>query len=459
VPLSWLAGSVVAGTALAVIFSLSPLTLIVAALLPVLLGAAGAGLPRDELRWLWLIVVSSVLVRAAVIVVLLLISDHDSQATAILSGDEAYSLSRTLRIRNILLGIPLLKYDYQIAAEEYGRSSYLTLLTVLQVLFGPSPYGVRLVNVLLFVAAAMLLFRLALKTYGRLPAFSMLVAILLLPTLFFWSISILKESLYFALVATVLGGTFVACRDERLVKRVAAGGAALVALWALRDLRAGAIYLVGGGIAIGLLLHFASASLRRLAVSTAAMLLIGAALLSRPAVRDYLHTAVEDAAVVQLGHVFTRGHAYKTLDEGFYRRFNPELELTTDEAARYVVRALASFAVQPWPWRMATDNELVFLPEHVLWYVALLLGAVGFVVGLSRDRLTTCLLAGLMLPTVVVVALTNGNVGTLIRFRGLVWPYLLMFASLGACALIERALTAGRRGVGPLPQDAVPELS
>jgi hypothetical protein len=229
-------------------------------------------------------------------------------------------------------------------------------------------------------------------------------------------------------------------------------------LWGLRDLRAGAVYLVGGGIAIGLLMHFATANLRRLALSTVAIVLVGAALLSRPAVRDYLHTAVEDAAVVHLGHVFTQGHAYKTLDEGFYRRFNPKLELTTDEAARYVVRALASFAVQPWPWRMATDNELVFLPEHVLWYVALLLGPLGFVVGLSRDRLTTCLLAGLMLPTIVVVALTNGNVGTLIRFRGLVWPYLLMLASLGACALVERALTASRRSMRAL-QDALPEHS
>ncbi len=455
--MSWLVGSLAAGATLAVIYSLSPLTVIAAALLPLLLRAAGTRLPRDEVRWLWVIVLSSVLVRGAVIVALLLISDHDSQAAAILSGDEAYSLSRTLRIRNILLGVPLLKYDYQIAVEEYGRSSYLTLLTVLQVLFGPSPYGLRLVNVLLFMAAAVLLFRVARRAYGRLPAFTALAGIVLLPTLFFWSISILKESLYFALVASVLSGTYAAWRGERLLFRVGAAAGALAALWALRDLRAGAIYLVGGGVAIGLLLFLATANARRFALSMLAVIAVGAALLSRPSVRDSLHTSLEHAAIVQLGHVFTRGHAYKTLDEGFYKRFNPELTLTRDEAARYVARSLASFAVQPWPWKMDTKSELIFLPEHVLWYVALLLGPIGFAVGLSRDRLLTCLLAGVMLPTIVVVGLTNGNVGTLIRFRGLVWPYLLMLAALGACALFERALAAVKAGREPFPRHALPE--
>ena len=45
-------------------------------------------------------------------------------------------------------------------SDEYGRTSYLQLLTVLQTLFGPAPYGMRAVNAVLFVPAAYLLFRL-----------------------------------------------------------------------------------------------------------------------------------------------------------------------------------------------------------------------------------------------------------------------------------------------------------
>jgi hypothetical protein len=136
-------------------------------------------------------------------------------------------------------------------------------------------------------------------------------------------------------------------------------------------------------------------------------------------------------------HVFTIGHAYKTLDEGFYVTPGHDLQLTNGEAARYVVRALASFAVQPWPWRMETVSERAFLPEHVLWYCALLLAPIGIAAGLRRDRLATCLLIGVIIPGSSVVALTNGNVGTLIRFRGLVWPYLLVLAALGACVALQ----------------------
>jgi hypothetical protein len=36
--------------------------------------------------------------------------------------------------------------------------------------------------------------------------------------------------------------------------------------------------------------------------------------------------------------------------------------------------------------------------------------------------------------------MTNGNVGTLIRFRGLVWPYAVFLASVGGCVLLEKIL-------------------
>ena len=437
IPAYWLIGCLGVGALIAVVYTLSPLTVVAAAVVPLLFRLAAAGLPRDEARGLLVILAAALVLRILLLLGLLLVSDHDSQAVAILAGDEAYSLSRTLRIRNILLGVPGLKHDYQIAFEEYGETSYLGMLTVLQVLFGPAPYGLRLVNVLLFVAGAALLFRLARHAYGRLPSLLALGGIVLLPTLLLWSISVLKESLYFALTACVVTGTYAAIRGRRLAVRFAALGSALLALLALSDLRAGAVVLVGGGVAIGLVAFFATANVRRLAISTLVVMFAAAALVSRPAVRDRAHTAIEQAALIHRGHVFTTGHAYKTLDEGFYVTLALDIQLTSSEAARYVARSLAAFALQPWPWRMRGRNELAFLPEHVLWYLALLLVPVGIGAGLRRDRLATCLLIGVIVPSSVVVALTNGNVGTLVRFRGLVWPYVSVLAALGACVAVQ----------------------
>src|SRR5262249_60460704 len=93
----------------------------------------------------------------------------------------------------------------------------------------------------------------------------------------------------------------------------------------------------------------------------------GAIVRSTPAAQSALLRALATSAKTHSGHVFTVGHEYKLLDAGFY--FNPStpaastLTLTAAEAARYVVRAAASFLVVPAPWQMRSVRELAYLPE------------------------------------------------------------------------------------------------
>ena len=44
------------------------------------------------------------------------------------------------------------------------------------------------------------------------------------------------------------------------------------------------------------------------------------------------------------------------------------------------------------------------------------------------------------MPTSMILALTNGNVGTLVRLRGMVMVILVWVSALGLCALLERVL-------------------
>ena len=59
----------------------------------------------------------------------------------------------------------------------------------------------------------------------------------------------------------------------------------------------------------------------------------------------------------------------------------------------------------------------------MLWLLIVLFAPIGVAAGWSRDRLVTSLLIGFVLPTAAALAVTNGNVGTLLRLRGLVSPY------------------------------------
>jgi len=160
-----------------------------------------------------------------------------------------------------------------------------------------------------------------------------------------------------------------------------------------------------------------------------------------------LVTLFTAAAKQHTGHVFTLGHAYKTLDETLYAKVETpttsRLTLTAAAAARYVARSALSFVIVPLPWQVVTRSELAFVPEQLLWYLLVVAAIVGLRPAWRRDSLLLSLLVGYVLPIAAVLALINGNVGTLVRLRGLVIPFLLWVAALG-CAVMLQRLIAGR---------------
>src|SRR5439155_6865439 len=207
---------IIAGVIAASVYALSPMTVVSASLATALLLVAGRGLSRHERRWLLGLLVVALALRAAAVGAIFLGAPHDDQAVAVISGDEAQMQSRAMRMRDIIRGDAIDRFDYTVVFDEYGQNSYNTLLADAQVLFGPSPYGMRLLNVVLFAAAAVLLCRLVRPAFGAVPAFGGLAILLFVPTLFVWSISLLKESLYLLLSVTALASAVHAVRARGL---------------------------------------------------------------------------------------------------------------------------------------------------------------------------------------------------------------------------------------------------
>lgn len=442
------------GVALGAVVALSPLALVVAGLAVVTVVAARRGLPRgepgepgeiDERRWLTLMLVAGLALRAIVVAVLSVASIplHDDQSAGILFGDEAYSLTRSLRTRNLLLGIPASKYDYQVVFDSYAKTGYMSFLSWLQLTFGPSPYTVRLLNGVLFVAGAALLYRIVRRGFGVVPALGGLAVLLFLPSLFFWSISLLKESAYFLLTSTAIAATVFVFRVVSWRARAACAALLAVCLWALADLRPGALLLTGGGLLLGLIVQWFTGSRRRLLAGAVGMAAVLVTIVSTEAASARVLGALTQTAKQHTGHAFTVGHAYKTLDDKFYATVETPststLTLNGAEATRYVVRSGVAFLTVPFPWQVVTRSELVFMPEQIVWYLLVLMTIVGLRPAWQRDPLVASLLIGYVLPLSAALALTNGNVGTLVRLRGLVTPFLVWTAALG-CAVATRRL-------------------
>jgi hypothetical protein len=449
----WLLLSVVAGLLLGAIYTLAPLMVWSFVAAAALLRYAGRGLPESERRLLTTTLASAFGVRLLAIGALVVVGamrHADPSLGAILAGDEAYVLSRALRTRDILLGVAVTKFDYFIAFDEYGRNSYLDVLTWLQVVFGPTPYAMRMLNAVIFTTGGVLLFRAARRAFGWLPAYVALVVTLFYPTLFVWSISLLKEPLYLFGTSLVFVSAIGVLRHRPWHARVWSALGIVAGLGIIAGLRPGAIVLAASGVAMAIGLREMTRNATRLAIAAALVFIVAGAVVTVPTFQQRLIAALETTAKQHAGHVFTVGHPYKTLDEGFYvtpqTPASSSLTLTPDQAARYVVRSLVSLVVVPVPWQLATPRELAYLPEQLVWYAMVLLAPFGVVAGWRRDALVTALLVGAVVPTAIALALTSGNIGTMLRLRGVMIPYLAVLTAVGGCEVLE-TLASRRRAL------------
>ena len=213
---------------------------------------------------------------------------------------------------------------------------------------------------------------------------------------------------------------------------------------AMESLRTGGALTAATGAFGGLLLAFLLSRGRRLAFAMLAAPVVIAVAASLPAVQDRLLSNLRVAASYHAGHVLTPGYSYQLVSNGYYgRRDQLQNLMPPADAGRFAVKAVWSYFVQPLPWEMRSRTMLAYLPEQMVWYVLALLLPFGFYAGLKRDVVLTSVLAAHAAAAILIVALSSGNIGTLIRHRALALPYVVWLSAAGAHDVCRR-LAAGR---------------
>jgi hypothetical protein len=440
VPAAAVLVAVAAGAVLGVIYTLSPLTVWFAAASVLLIRLGTRGLPAREARWIGSVLVAAIAVRGVIVGGLFLLGTPDHMWFNTFFGDEQYLLVRSLRLRHLWLGSPISLEALFDVFDSYGQTSYLDVIAYVQMLVGPAPYGIHLLNAVLSTSGALVLHRLVRQAFGPVPAALTLGGTLFFPSLVIWSASGLKESLNFLVVMCVLWATIALFR-ARWRWRPFAMVAVVALLAALRTFRAGAFEITMTGIVLGLAARVVTRRLWRAAFVTAALVAAAAVFFTAPAARERVQQltlrALRPAAYQHMGHVFTRGHSYKLLDQRLYDVKRVD-SMTWDEGLRFVRRATISVVLFPLPWDAQSRAELAYLPEQLAWYLVLVLAAAGIVAGVRKDALLTSVLGGYALTALMVVALNSGNIGTLVRHRSLALPFLIAFSAVGVTAIVSR---------------------
>src|SRR5581483_6416672 len=201
-----------------------------------------------------------------------------------------------------------------------------------------------------------------------------------------------------------------------------------------------------GALTIAFVLRRPALMLGTIAVAPAAAALV----LRQPQVQLRAYAAIQSAARQHWGAVVvSRGHGYQLLDSRFYTDLNSISSLEFLETVRYLVRAIVSWVLVPVPWDAPSLAAVAYIPEQVVWYVLVALAIAGLLPALRRDTVTTLLLVAFAIAAAAVAAFTGGNVGTLVRHRGLAFPFIVWLSGVGACELfaaMRRAAAPGDAG-------------
>ena len=437
-PFAWM---ILTGIVLGIGYAASPLTVWFLGSVVFLCIWAGRGLSVRERQWVLGLLLFAVAARLLLVALLFLTTDPFETKSFFWDGDGIYLKQRAEWIRSIWLGNQIAPLDYDRAfSRGYGWTSYIYVIAYVQYWLGESPYGIHLLNVFLSLSVAVVLYRLVRKAYGKTAALIGLALSLFMPTLLLWSVSALKESLYIFLIMLGLVGTVTVVRGPSMTRRMLGLCAVIISFATIDGVRFGGEIVLGGGVAGGL---FGAVAARRLWVAVLVLALlpfVGYRLMQTDVVYSRVQPQLQMTALQHIGHVKTEGNSYKLLDERFYVNSAREVMIATwtpAEQLRYFVRATAGFITMPLPWQARSTTEMLFLPQQVIWYLMILFAMVGSVSGVRRDPFVTCMLLAIVVVGSVAVALVSGNIGTMVRHRDTVVPFVVWLSAGGAVATVS----------------------
>jgi hypothetical protein len=242
-------------------------------------------------------------------------------------------------------------------------------------------------------------------------------------------------------------------------RRLMAAAVCIAATMVAETVRANSIAGVSAGLLGAVIGRFILPRPRFAVVCVLATLMLGTAALTRPSLRDRMLQRIRSGAASHRGHVLTAGYTYKLLDEKYYGDVGVVSNMPWEDAIPYAGRALVAYALVPLPWQIHSTEAALYIPEQMIWYALLLMAPVGVLAGIRRDPTMTMMLAAYAGASALGVGLSSGNIGTLIRHRGITITYLVWLSALGACELLRGVVRARQANVGINLAGASPERS
>ena len=348
--------------------------------------------------------------------------------------------------------------------DAYLLGVFVYVEAALFAVFGPDVRIALILNAALATVTALLAYGGAWRLFGRRAATIAFIAVAFMPSLLLWSALNLKDSLTIALAMLAIWATveyrgrrqpflaflpFAAAETLVTLRSYAAAAVAIACLLAIALVgvpvmrRAATIAMagllttvivvqslnaVGSGIGQQLLLAFER---ERAAMAVGARTGFVPTPTAQPAASSTGGSAAPTASTT----ADTRSPAATPADTASTAPAD-DLALAPGRTLSYLPTGFAYAVLAPVPFGSRRLQELLTAPEMLLWYALVVAG----VVTIWRERRRWRSLAPIVLfigGLMTVLALAEGNVGTLFRHRGMVVPFAAILASPSLLAAIR----------------------
>jgi hypothetical protein len=304
---------------------------------------------------------------------------------------------------------------------QQGKEGFYYTLVALYKVFGPHKAAGLALNATLSAAMVPLLADVARRLFGSAAAREVPPMVVLFPTVFLFTSQLLKEA---PILFLLVGATDAAVRmaDRITLVNLAVFTGAVALLLTFR----GPIALVGGaglvaGVAVAKreVLSGLTAGVSTVAVLAVFVLVVG---VGYSGVRDTL----------QSSNLAATNNIRSGLANGSNTGFGSDVDTSTARRAlSYLPVGLSRFAIGPFPWELRSVRELPAMADvAVLW--ALLPSAFrGYRQGFRRIGRRLAVLVGPAVTIAIVLSLSVGNIGILVRERMQVFVLVVPVMALG----------------------------
>jgi hypothetical protein len=345
------------------------------------------------------------------------------------TGDDAGYFDLSSRLARILHG-EAAPFNYE--AESYLLGTFVYLETAVFYVFGPAVLLVELLNAAIGGVLVAFAFDITRRLFDATAGLVGSILVAVYPSLVLWSALNLKDSLTLLLIALVLW-SLLRFQEQRALWIIPAAFAPLVLMESLRNyIFVGLILVIPAAVALTPRL-----GLRNRAV--ASFLAIGLSVL-------LLSTGTTAArGVPSLGDFEAERAAMAAGANTSFAEPTPSATAVGGDVLgrtlRYMPRAAAYVLFAPFPWSARRPLDLVVLPDMIVWYIALA-GAALVLIRYRQDWGSLAPLIFFVGGTFLVLALAEGNVGTLFRHRAMVVPFVFVLAAPALVAAVRTRMKA-----------------